>query len=1214
MNKRKTSAKAEESITKAWGVSDEQIPGLRDRSWPRFIEGPDPRVLSDLYIPAVKSAVRYDRCCAYFSSSVLAGAARGFAGLIRNLLMQGETVQKPAVRLLVNEEMSVADAQVLEKKADLTALEKMLLKRFKTPKEALEKDRLAMLAWMLSKGLLEIKVGIMRYTGGINHAKYGYVTDPAGDILLYRGSGNETAQALSQNYEQFEISTSWSDEDAVIHYRTEFDQIWRGKHPSVMVVDLPTGLKQRLLRLVPDKPPLTEPMEENLEFARVAMKWMFVAHAPYLSNGNGSSADVLAPIDLWPHQRRVVDETVEAWPAGRLLCDEVGMGKTIEAIMIIRRLMAGRGVRRILILVPAGLVKQWQEEFREKGGMTVPFLKGAELVQPDGSKARVGIAGALEEPILLMSREMARRDPTKSYILNGPVWDLVLMDEAHAARRAERDKGGFNTGNLLLTLLRDLQLSRQARSIILLSATPMQLDPWEPWDLLCVLGLGGYWASGFKHIEDYYDAIRTQRTRGLDNDQAGRIARLLKRVSSLNPHPLNRLSAHPSTDEISRLLRSGVSSIRESNRKWLESNSPLRKFVHRNVRDTLRRYYEEGLIEKPPPKRKVEDLEYDYTRGSGERAIYQHIKRYIDDRYELLEAQKPGKGFVMTTYRRRMSSSPSALAESFSKRLSRLERVIRRQSLVRELEEDERPDDRDWGDAGREEEVDPALPDTADEARQEKQQIEPLIRQLLDLGDTDSKRDFFRDQIQEIIADGRSVLVFTSFLDTMDYLRRQLRPIYHESLACYSGRGGEIWDGTKWKKVEKSAITRLLDEKKIRVLLCNDAASEGLNLQAAGALINYDMPWNPSRVEQRIGRIDRFGQKHSTLPIVNIYLKDSVDTRVYHVLRERCGLFERFVGPMQPILNYARSILESERDADIEAGLAGIQARSDVIKDDELLQEIYAESGGDTGAPKDEQVLSREQIEWCVQELVSSGDPSLSVVRGKSDVVRIKVPALRGTIGLTSEALDTDPKAYSLDMVVDRLANHLQSKHPVMPLVVGTAEKGPFSVDVCLWIRKDNKTKRIHRFDELSKLLKTWNGYRPSPGVYHKAKVKAEKLAHRDLGSGIQRADRISAKLERDQLEAGKARLKRELGLNLYVRHKSIPLPVAFADTIRQADHRRFREAYNILQDMNCWGILDQEEIREHAEVLTANERKALDTYRNIDVALDDPRLARDMS
>ncbi|MEE9166552.1 MAG: helicase-related protein [Candidatus Neomarinimicrobiota bacterium] len=1209
MTKRRSYAEPDASITKAWGVSDEPIPGLRDQSWPRFIEGPDPRVLSDLYIPALKSAVRYDRCCAYFSSSVLAAAARGFAALTRNLLMQGDTIQKPTIRLLVNEQMSAADAQVLEKKGDLTALEKTLLKRFKTPREALEKDRLAMLAWMLSKGMLEIKVGIMRYTGGINHAKYGYVTDPAGDILLYRGSGNETAQALSQNYEQFEISVSWLDEDAVAHYRTEFDRIWRGKHPSVAVVDLPTGLRQRLLKLLPDEPPITEPMKKNLDLPRLAMKWMFVAHAPYFSNGNGLAADALVPIDLWPHQRRVVDETVEAWPEGRLLCDEVGMGKTIEAIMIIRRLMAGRGVGHVLILVPAGLVKQWQEEFREKGGMMVPFLKGDELVQPDGSKARVGIAEALEQPILMMSREMARKDRTKSYILNGPVWDLVLMDEAHASRRAERDKGGFNTGNLLLTLLRDFQLSRQARSTILLSATPMQLDPWEPWDLLCVLGLGGYWASGFKLIEDFYDAIRTLRTRGLGNGQARRIARLMKKVSPLLPHPLNRLSDHPAMDEISRLLRSGVSSIREANRKWLESNSPLRKFVHRNNRDTLRRYYEAGLIEKPPPERKVDDLEYDYARGSGERAIYQHIKRYIDERYENLEAQKPGKGFVMTTYRRRMSSSPSALAESFRKRIARLDRVIRRQSLVRELEEDEKPDDRDWGDAGREEEVDPALPDTADEARQEKQQIEPLIRQLQDLGDTDSKRDFFRDQIRKIIADGRSVLVFTSYLDTMDYLRRQLRPIYHESLACYSGRGGEIWDGSQWKKVEKSAITKLLDEKKIRVLLCNDAASEGLNLQAAGALINYDMPWNPSRVEQRIGRIDRFGQDHPILPIVNIYLRNSVDTRVYRVLRERCGLFERFVGPMQPILNYARTILEGERKAVIEAGLAEIQAHSDKIEDDEVLQEIYRESGTDAGGPKDEQVLARGQVESCIRELMSSGDPGLSAFRGTSDVVRIKVPGLRGTIGLTSEALDINPEAYSLDMVVDHLANHLQSKHPVMPLVVGIAEKGAFRVDVCLWVRKDRKTKRIHRFDELNKLLMMWDGYRPSPEVYHEATVKAQKLARRELRSRIQRADRTSAQLQKDQLEAGKARLKRELGLNLYVRHKPKPLPVAFADTIRQADHRRFRKAYNVLQDMNCWEELDQEEIREQAEVLTANERKALHTYRNIDVALDDPRI-----
>src|SRR6185295_11200628 len=86
------------------------------------------------------------------------------------------------------------------------------------------------------------------------------------------------------------------------------------------------------------------------------------------------------------------------------------------------------------------------------------------------------------------------------------------------------------------------------------------------------------------------------------------------------------------------------------------------------------------------------------------------------------------------------------------------------------------------------------------------------------------------------------------------------------------------------------------------VLLCTDAAAEGLNFQFCGALINYDMPWNPMKVEQRIGRIDRIGQEHSEIRIVNLHYQDSIETDVYMALRERIGLFSKYVGKLQPIL------------------------------------------------------------------------------------------------------------------------------------------------------------------------------------------------------------------------------------------------------------------------------------------------------------------------
>ena len=121
---------------------------------------------------------------------------------------------------------------------------------------------------------------------------------------------------------------------------------------------------------------------------------------------------------------------------------------------------------------------------------------------------------------------------------------------------------------------------------------------------------------------------------------------------------------------------------------------------------------------------------------------------------------------------------------------------------------------------------------------------------------------------------------------------------------CYSGRGGEIRsaDGT-WRVISRDDAKRRFREGQADVLLCTDAAAEGLNFQFCGAVVNYDMPWNPMRVEQRIGRIDRLGQEHPIIRIVNLHYDDTVETDVYRALRNRIGLFESVVGKLQPILS-----------------------------------------------------------------------------------------------------------------------------------------------------------------------------------------------------------------------------------------------------------------------------------------------------------------------
>ncbi|MFI5341436.1 MAG: SNF2-related protein [Candidatus Methylomirabilales bacterium] len=654
-------------------------------------------MLGQLYVPALAEAVRYDRSCAYFSSSALAAAAQGFARLIERLETLGESAPRPAIRLVVNEELNKADVQALVEARDVSVLEAQLKRRFKRPQEALERDRLAMLAWLVQRGLLAVRVGIMRHSGGIVHTKFGMITDGQNDALVFRGSSNESAQGLVANYDQLEVSGSWNDPEAYRYYTAEFEMLWQDTHPDVHTVTLPEALRLELIKFAPEEPPIIEPAA-SLQHEKTAMLWQFIREAPYLPSG-ASACDATAMVDLWPHQQRVVEDGAAAWPEGRLLCDEVGMGKTIEAILILRRLMAGRGVRRALILLPAGLLKQWQTKLREKGGMIFPRLEGINtLVWPDGRMQRVeGPAQALEQECLLLSRETARTEGNLPIVLAAPPWDLVLLDESHAARRRKQEEGEFNSGTLLLTLLRELQLRRRVRGFLLLSATPMQTHPWEPWDLLSVLGEGGEWLAEFRGVREYYGAVGSLRRGPCDLGRARVAARLLVSDGRVGPPPLSRPVDLSDAESVARGLAGASSQERRALAEWLRRESPLARRMYRNTRNTLRTYYERGLLDQPPPRREIEDALFDFQHPA-ERAVYEAITGYIERRFEELESEKPGKGFVMTIYRRRAASSPYALERSLKRRRDGLRRVAGHLAFSPDLEGEEQLESRDLDD------------------------------------------------------------------------------------------------------------------------------------------------------------------------------------------------------------------------------------------------------------------------------------------------------------------------------------------------------------------------------------------------------------------------------------------------------------------------------------------------------------------------------------
>lgn len=1185
---------------------------LRSFKWKRFLRAPDSQLLDELYVPALSRAIHYDRCCAYFSSRVLSVAARGFGGFIKNILEGDNPPDSPVIRLLVNEQLDADDRSALLATGDQSLLIEKLLKQFSDPTTALEKNRLEMLSWLVASGCLEIRVALMRHTNGILHAKFGIVTDKYGDRIAFMGSDNETGAALTENYEELEIRESWKDQEFTDYYQERFDNLWNNQDPTVTSISLPSAVRAKLIKFAPEKP--TQEIFHDMDLLKAALVWNFIAAAPYLPNGE-AACDATAPVKLWPHQKSVIDDTSSAFPKGRLLCDEVGMGKTIEAIMVLRRLISGRGVKRALLLVPAGLLKQWQDELREKGGLLVRRWERGILYLPNGESLKLNASEALaKQDILLISREWARLPSNRELVMKSPKWDLVLLDEAHAARRASPEEREFNSGNLLLQLLRDLQLKRQTTGILLLSATPMQTQPWEPWDLLAVLGIGGEWMVEFNDIRTYYNAVADMKRTGIDDFTVGeKIAKLI--VSDCDFPRFEQDFDMNDTTEIANRLVFSFGDEQKRLSEWLRKGSPLGRRMHRNTRDTLREYYQNGLLEYRPPERDVRDELFDYDYQL-ERNCYNAITDYINTRYEQLEDEKKGKGFVMTIYRRRAASSPRAIRCSLKRRLEGLNQVIRKEKWSDYWWKLEDLNWQDLLDADIEEELDPALPTDPKKAQIEKEEISAMLNLLNRLDSTDSKFAKFWETLKESTADGRSVLVFTEYTDTMSYLRDHLCPSYGKTLGTYSGAGGQVWDGEKWQNVSKAEITEQLSSGKLRVLVCTDAASEGLNLQAAGALINYDLPWNPSKVEQRIGRIDRIGQRHPILPIRNLFLNNSVDLRVYEVLRQRCRLFEHFVGRMQPVLALARQALRGivwEEEADVI--LEQLRQKADEIEKEQVITSAFTESEV-TKEVGVEPSMNREDFDFAL-ELLQKAMSQIKVkqVGAKQDAGTTKwlVSGLgKESIEVTTarDILERDKTVIPLTVVspvVEQIANKLPMP-PLCPLVLAEVQSSNHRCVEARWIAGET-TVEVTSLKQLMTLVESWDGSLADSNDWLKATKLAQQCAQ---GRVDQQNAWIKSHQENSisqQVRSAKLRLKRELGRTLRC-FGSGSLNTLFKQLVQRNSEQteRYQQALEKLGGYPNWTDTEREAIGHFIEQLPPKKQRARLLGSEIDAALADPR------
>jgi hypothetical protein len=296
----------------------------------------------------------------------------------------------------------------------------------------------------------------------------------------------------------------------------------------------------------------------------------------------------------------------------------------------------------------------------------------------------------------------------------------------------------------------------------------------------------------------------------------------------------------------------------------------------------------------------------------------------------------------MTIYRRRLASSFAALTATLANRLERMRggggvdgHLLEEDTEMQEAEvAGETVDSEEAAELQRQ-----AL------VREERSTIESLLQEIRALA-PDTKARVLVEALRQLRADGFSqTMVFTQYTDTMDFLRTRLAADPQFKVMCFSGRGGEVreTDGA-WRSVSREAAKRHFREGKADVLLCTDAAAEGINFQFCGSLVNYDMPWNPMRVEQRIGRIDRLGQKHPVIRIVNLHYQDTVEADVYLALRERIQLFSSVVGRLQPILSKMPGVISQTV---LSGKSSSKEGRSNVVSDLEQAAAAAREAGFD---------------------------------------------------------------------------------------------------------------------------------------------------------------------------------------------------------------------------------------------------------------------------
>lgn len=592
-----------------------------------------------------------------------------------------------------------------------------------------------------------------------------------------------------------------------------------------------------------------------------------------------------ARIELLPHQVFVADRVLRDEPHRFLLSDEVGLGKTIEAGLILKELRARGSARRVLIIAPAGLVSQWVYELHSK------FNERFTRIDSTNIAAHIALCGGNVEqmwqsyPSIVTSLHMLRTNERYIEALLAQEWDLVIFDEAHHLRRYLERRGaaqGSEQDERRMTAAYRLaqRLQQRTYSLLLLTATPLQLHAYELYSLVELLD-----PALFPTYQDF-EAYRAQIPRL--NSAARQLARYGELTEEERWSLAETLAGVLRGQGHDRAPRPGEILARLETEEGRAEYEARLSDTHRLTRVLIRNRKRQVFDDLQPRVARILHVEF----SDAEWEAYNAVSAYLSEWYNLaLRQNNFALGFVMVTYRKILTSSSYALRRSFQRRIERLQRIKRAGRLIEQRDDEGVLDDSDaeeldrllerYGDAIAS--AEPALIDM------EIGQLHALC-ELLDAITIDSKAQRLLQELANMLQNPEEkVLIFTQFTETLFYLQRILAPTYQ---VC-------IFHGDMDSAEKDQAVDDFRDT--CQVMIATEAAGEGRNLQFCHIMVNYDLPWNPMRIEQRIGRIDRIGQR-LPVEIFNFAIVGTLEERVLHVLHERINIFESVVGTLDPIL------------------------------------------------------------------------------------------------------------------------------------------------------------------------------------------------------------------------------------------------------------------------------------------------------------------------